>query len=83
MRKATVIKGFKNSQKIRVFIDGVGIYMTIGEVGSRFATSQHYTAVFHTLDLMAKESCGGLSHTVRMYDHKMNPVSVAVQVDLM
>lgn len=83
MRKAAVIKGLKNSQKIRVFLDGVGFYMTVGEIEHRFAMSTHYTVVAHTLALMSKEKCGGLSHTVRVYDHKMNQVPVAVQVDLM
>jgi hypothetical protein len=83
MRKATVIKGFKNSQKIRTIVDGVGFYMTIGEIEHRFLESKHYTAVQHTLDLMSREKCGGISHTVTLYDYRMERVPVAVQVDLM
>ncbi len=83
MRKAAVIKGFKNSQKIRVIVEGVGFYMTVGEIENRFAMSTHYTVVAHTLALMSKEKCGGISHTVRVYDGKMNQTPVAVQVDLM
>ena len=83
MRKAAVIKGLKNSQKIRAIVNGVGFYMTVGEIENRFAMSTHYTVVAHTLALMAKEKCGGIGHTVRVYDGKMNQVPVEVQVDLM
>jgi hypothetical protein len=83
MRKATVIKGFKNSQKIRVILEGVGFYMTVGEIEHRFISTNHRTVVAHTLDMMAKEKCGGIMHTVKGYDHKMTPISVLVQVDLM
>lgn len=83
MRKKQVIKGLKNSQKIRVIVDGVGFYMTVGEIEHRFAMTTHYTVVSHTLDLMSREKCGGISHTIGVYDHKMNKVNVQVQVDLM
>lgn len=66
MRKAAVIKGLKNSQKIRVLLDGVGFYMTVGEIEHRFVKTTHYTVVAHTLDLMSKEKCGGLAHTIRV-----------------
>lgn len=40
---------FKNSQKIRVILNGVGFYTTISETQSMFATTQHYQAVNHCL----------------------------------
>ena len=64
MRTKSVIQGFKNSQKIRVIIDGVGIYMTVGETTSRFATTVHYQAVESTLHLMAREGCDGIGHRI-------------------
>ena len=82
MRRATVIKGLKNSQKIRVIVDGVGLYMTVGDTDSIFSTTTHRQAVQHTLHLMVYEKCGGIGHTVTMYDNKLNRVSVALQVDL-
>jgi hypothetical protein len=88
MRKSQVIKGFNNSQKIRVIVEGVGIYMTVGEIVTRFATTPHYQAVEQTLHLMALhlkagEKCGGIGHRIRVYDYNMNPHSVDVQVDLL
>ena len=82
MRRATVIKGLKNSQKIRVIVDGVGLYMTVGDTDSIFSTTSHRSAVQHTLHLMVEEKCGGISHTVTMYDHKLTRSSVTLQVDL-
>lgn len=82
MRRATVIKGFKNSQKIRVIVDGVGLYMTVGDTDSVFCTTSHRSAVQHTLHMMVSEGCGGISHNVTMYDSKLNRSSVNVQVDL-
>jgi hypothetical protein len=83
MRRATVIKGLKNSQKIRVIVDGVGLYMTVGDTDSIFSTTSHRQAVQHTLHLMVAEKCGGISHTVAMYDYKLNRSQVECQVDLL
>ena len=83
MRTKSVIQGFKNSQKIRVIIDGVGIYMTVGETTSRFATTVHYQAVETILHLMARDKITGMGHRVGVYDGKMNRVDVDVQVDIL
>jgi hypothetical protein len=77
MRMKQVIKGLKNSQRIRVIVDGVGIYMTVGQTESSFATANHRIAVQNTLELMVAENCGGIAHTVEASDKR-----VAVQVDL-
>jgi hypothetical protein len=83
MRTKQLIRGLKNSQKIRVIVDGVGIYMTVGDTDSIFSTTNHRSAVQHTLHMMVEEKCGGIGHTVTMYDHKLNRTSVIVQVDLL
>ena len=44
MRTKTYIQGFKNSQKIRVMIDGFGIYTTVAGVPEVFATHSHRQA---------------------------------------
>lgn len=76
------IKGFKNSQKIRVFVNQVGFYMTVGDVASKFVMTSHREAVEMTLHLMANEGCGGVSHTVKSFDPMMRSQNVSVQVDL-
>ena len=83
MRRATVIKGLKNSQKIRVIVEGVGLYMTVGDTDSIFSTTSHRQAVQHTLHLMVEQKCGGFAHTVTMYDSRLNRSSVACQVDIL
>ena len=83
MRRATVIKGLKNSQKIRIIVDGVGLYTTVGDTDSIFSTTSHRQAVQHTLHLMVEQKCGGFAHTVTMYDNKLNRSSVVCQVDLL
>jgi hypothetical protein len=55
MRTKTLIYGFKNSQKIRVIIDGLGIYMTVGDIAERFATAPHRAAVWLTAEKLAGE----------------------------
>jgi hypothetical protein len=82
MRRAAVIKGFKNSQKIRAIVDGVGLYMTIGDIVDSFVYTTQYCAVEQTLHMMAREKCGGISQRLGIYDYKMNKVTVDVQVDL-
>jgi hypothetical protein len=41
MRTKQVITGLKNSQKIRIIIDGVGIYTTVGALDTMFHTITH------------------------------------------
>jgi hypothetical protein len=83
MRQPTVIKGLKNSQKIRAIVDGVAIYMTVGQVATVFGTTKHQVAVKNTLQLMVLEGCGGMGHTVKVYDERCQAATVQVQVDLM
>mgnify|MGYP003335708342 CR=1 FL=1 len=83
MRTPAVVKGMKNSQKIRVIINGVGFYTTVRDTEDRFMQSQHRVAVQMTLDKMAKEKNSGLAQTIRFYDNQMKQISIDVQVDLM
>jgi len=84
MRRPTLIKGLKNSQKLRVILDGVGFYMTVAETEKRFAMASHYGIVYSVLqELAASDECQGIAKTVYAYDYKMKKVPVQVQVDLM
>ena len=83
MRRPSVIPGLKNSQRIRVILDGVGVYMTVGDTASQFATTRHQVAVQNTLRLMVLEGCGGMGHTIKVYDERCQAATVQVQVDLM
>lgn len=44
MRTKTLYKTFKNSDRIRVIVNGVGIYTTVAGVLEVFATSGHSVA---------------------------------------
>lgn len=45
MRTKQLYPGIKNSQKIRVILNGVGIYTTVAETQGIFATTNHREAV--------------------------------------
>lgn len=83
MNRKQVISGLKNSQRIRVMLGDVGIYMTVGDTASAFATTKHQMAVQHTLHQMVSEGCGGMGHSVKIYDGGMTATTVQVQVDLL
>ena len=83
MRTKAIVAGLKNSQKIRVIVDGVGIYMTVKDTDHMFATTKHREAVIFTLHLIAKDKVTGMGHRVTHYDDHMKSVQVDIQVDLL
>lgn len=78
-----IIAGIKNSQKIRVILNGVGIYMTVKDTDTMFATIQHRSAVLATLAAMAKEKSTGFVQRVEHYDTTMTASYTDCQVDLL
>ena len=48
MRKPRLIQGFNNSQKIRVIVEGVGLYTTVGDT-ENICTRKHRMAVWTAL----------------------------------
>lgn len=92
MRTKQVVVGFKNSQKIRVIIDGVGIYMTVAETDNKFATTTHRLAVSRAINQLASTRAidkardrtltTGFGSRFRIYDAQANYKDVDVQVDL-
>lgn len=79
MRVASVIKGLKNSQKIFLAVNGVAMYTTVGDTEKLARTTQR-AAVQSVLLQMAMEKTVGMSKTVRVYDDKMEQVSVEVSI---
>jgi hypothetical protein len=82
MRRKEIIKGLKNSTRIRVFLDGVGLYMSISDTEKCFATSSHRVATQVALQQLVKDNCNGIGTTVKVYDNKLQSQSIHVQVDL-
>jgi len=55
MRTKTLIDGLKNSQKIRVIIDGFGIYTTVGSIFTVYAHHSLKQAAFDGLLRLSSE----------------------------
>lgn len=81
MRTKQVVSGLNNSQKIRVIVDGVGLYMTVKDTDSAFATLHHREVVQSTLSVIAKEKIQGFAHRATHYG-KDGARLVDCQVDL-
>jgi|GEM_PF-3521069 len=88
MRKKRLIPYFNNSQKIRVFVDGIGLYMTIGQLETMFATTNHRVATWTALetlglDRMKDPNISGIGTSVKIYDNALQSKLMHVQVDLL
>jgi hypothetical protein len=86
MRTKQVIAGLNNSQKIRIMVDGFGMYMQIKNLDS-ICTSTHRwavdTALVRLVSAIKKDSSTtGFGSRINVYNGKMESVSVDVQVDL-
>lgn len=82
MRTKQIIKGLKNSQRIRVILDGIGFYTTVQGATELPFTNQR-TAAWCALEGLAKEknsTCFGTQ--VSVYNYKMQRSVIDVQVDL-
>ena len=85
MRTKQIISGLKNSQRIRVILNGIGFVTTIQDAGSMPFSSQN-TAVYVALNRLAdatKNKANGIGTTVTVYDHKMERQEYQVQIDLL
>ena len=76
-----LIPGIKNSTKFRAIINGVGIHMTVAQLNDMVFSSQR-AAVWRTLESCVNSGAKGLAQNIVVYDEKMNPTNVEVQVNL-
>jgi hypothetical protein len=88
MRTKRLIPYFNNSQKIRVFVDGIGLYMTVGQVETMFATTNHRVATWTALETLGVDrlkdpKINGIGTSVRIYDNALQSKLMHVQVDLL
>ena len=89
MRTKQVVAGLKNTQKIRVMVDGFGMYMKVKDVENICTTPQR-SAVFTALQYISEDNKNSLSQLkitgygkkFTVYNGKMESVTVDVQVDL-
>jgi hypothetical protein len=84
MRRRQVIKGFKNSQRIRVILDGVGFNSTVQDALEGPFTIQN-TVIQIALEKMINGSpkSTGFATRVTTYDSKMRAKDFDIQIDLL
>jgi hypothetical protein len=81
MRQKRIVEGLNNNQKVRVIVDGVGFYTTVKGATEMCFTNQR-VAVWQALEKLGREKIQGFAGQTRVYDDKMNPVTINFQVDL-
>ena len=81
MRKKSIVQGLKNSQKIRVIVEGVGFHTTVEGMTEMCFTEQR-VAVWQALEVIAREKIQGYGGTTKIYDHKMTAKNIQFQVNL-
>ena len=86
--RSRLVVGLKNSQKIRVIVNGVAFHTTVQGAMEGMSFVDQRLAVSHVL---TEPGLGQFNHTnvptgigkpVRVYNHKNERVTVDVQVDL-
>jgi hypothetical protein len=86
VRTKVMFPGVKNSQKIRVLVDGFGMYMRVCELPN-ICTSNHRAAIESAMislssSIAAGNQITGFASGVMVYDDKMQNTRVDVQIDL-
>jgi hypothetical protein len=84
MRRRQVIKGFKNSQRIRVILDGIGFNSTVQDALEGPFTIQN-TVIQIALEKLINGSpkSTGFATRVTTYDSKMRAKDFDIQIDLL
>jgi len=76
-----IIKGLKNSQKIRVIVNGVGFYTTV-EGMTQMCFTEQKVAVWQALERIAAEKIQGFASSTTFYNEKLERERVDFQVNL-
>lgn len=87
MRTKILYPGVKNSQKIRIMVDGFGFYTTVKDI-TNICTMTHRAAVESAMTTLASRIAKGKKITsfgcsgLTVYNDKMQPTRVDTQIDL-
>lgn len=86
MRTRTLFSGVKNSQKIRVIVDGFGMYMKVADI-QNICTITHRSAIESAMTTLASciekgQKITGFGSGITVYGDKMESVRIDVQIDL-
>jgi hypothetical protein len=81
MRTKQFIQGFKNKQRIRAIVNGVGFITTVQDLlcGPFSDQTIALQQVMHTMSL---EKINGFGTTVTVYDYKMQQKRFDIQLNL-
>jgi hypothetical protein len=88
MRTKTLVDGLKNSQKIRVIIDGFGIYTTVGNIFNVYAHHSLKQAAWDGLlrlssdRYFAKRANKEMPTGIGMTSYNTTQIGKQVQIDL-
>jgi hypothetical protein len=82
MRTKQFVPGFKNKQRVRAIVNGVGYITTIQDLVAGPFTTQT-TALLNVLHIIKTENCGGVGTTIRTFDHEMKEQSYQIQLDML
>ena len=82
MRKKRIVEGLNNSQKIRVIVNGVGFNTTVDGTTEMCFVDQR-VAIWQALEVIGREQIQGFGGQTKVYDHKMNAVTINYQVNLL
>ena len=86
--RSRLVVGLKNSQKIRVIVNGVAFHTTVQGAMEGMSFVDQRLAVSHVLTELGlgqfnhTDKPMGIAKPVRVFDHKNERVTVDVQVDL-
>ena len=86
--RSRLVVGLKNSQKIRVIVNGVAFHTTVQGAMEGMSFVDQRLAVSHVLTELGlgqfnhTDKPMGITKPVRVFDHKNERVTVDVQVDL-
>lgn len=86
MRTKTMFPGIKNSQKIRIMLDGFGMYMRVCDIPN-ICTGKHRAAVESAMctlasSIVAGQKITGFGSGITVYNDKMQPTRIDTQIDL-
>ena len=82
MGRKQIIQGLKNSQRIRVIVDGVGFITTVRDAVEMPFMDQR-VAVWNALETIGREKIQGYGGQSRVYDYKMIAKIVDFQINLL
>lgn len=85
MRQRQIIKGIKNSQRIRVIVNGVGFLTTVKDTLDGMCFTEQRIAVWAALERIAREKgkITGFTYRSRYYDNQGQLKENDVQVDIL